>query len=33
MKSQAGVPVQQAVNDVVGDLAKRGITTVEYGTD
>ena len=32
MKAQAGVPVQQAVNDVVGDLAKRGITTVEYGT-
>ena len=32
MKSQAGVPVQQAVNDVVGDIAKRGITTVEYPT-
>ena len=32
MKAQAGVPVQQADNDVVGDLAKRGITTVEYGT-
>lgn len=32
MKAQAGSPVQQAVNDVVEDLANRGITTVEYGT-
>ena len=32
MKSQAGMPVQQAVNEVVKDLAKNGITTVTYPT-
>ena len=32
MKAQAGMPVQQAVNEVVGDLAKQGITTVTYPT-
>lgn len=32
MKSQAGVPVQQAVNEVVEGLAKNGITTVIYPT-
>lgn len=30
MKSQAGMPAQQAVNEVVADLAKEGITTVTY---
>ena len=30
MKSQAGMPAQQAVNEVVGGLAKQGITTVQY---
>lgn len=30
MKAQAGVPTQQAVNEVVAEIAKKGIVTVEY---
>jgi len=32
MKAQAGVSTQQAVNEVVQEIAKRGITTVDYPT-